>query len=663
MRVPPVFLLAALLLGATAVAQKPGSAPSKPSAPSMSRPSPSVSRPSPAARPSPAPSFSKPAPSVSKPAPSISRPAPSISRPAPAPRPAATPSVSRPAPVSRPSMPSASNPKPTTTTRPSYTPAPAAPRTNQAPATPRSTTTPSFGTTPRTQPAPSAPTTGGWNTDVDATPRTATPRTGPTFGSASRKPSANATTKPAAPSASAADAVGGSTRGVGSTYGKPGLTPRNELLEMPRSKPAGDARTKPGAVADRYAPKPGAVRATGDAKPVGPVEPIAKPVANDRASWSTKPGAADGVIAAKPRVVDRYDLDKPRLGGMPAGGKPLTGSDSTGAVARPRSGSGIVTTTTTESPRLVSRATGRVNTYSGGYHGNYQGGYNCDPYYYNPWYDRCWNYGLSLSWSFGCSSIGWGWSYPAYYSCWTPYWSWRSSCWYDGWWASWCSPTRAYWWWPTTVYQPVYYTTPATQVVYVEQPAAEPQYVEYVENAPAAVGGPVGAAPGAVARPQPTPDETAAKYVRLGDFYFREGRFAEAVDAYGRARKAMPMDASLCFVQADALFATGDYHQAAFLVGEALRLDPGMARVDTDKRLLYADVKVFEDQLATLRRYLTDKPYDAMAHLVLGYNLKLAMQPEAAAKAFERVLEIEPGNEVARAFLSALREPPRDAIR
>lgn len=660
MRVPTAVVLAALLSGVPALAQKPGSAPAKPSAPSMSRPSPSVSRPSPAPRPAPAPSVSKPAPSFSKPTP------------APAPRPVATPtpSVSRPAPVSRPTVPSVSSPKPSAPARPSYTPTPSTPRTNTfpsarptTPATSGSPTAPTFGSTPRSQPAPSAPTTTGgtWNTDLDATPRTATPRTGPTFGSASRKPVGAATPKPVVPSTS--DAVGGSTRGTGTTYGKPGLAPRNELLEMPRSKPVADPRTKPGIVADRYAPKPGAIRTTGDAKPVGPVEPIAKPVANDRASWNTKPGAATGVVAAKPRVVDRYDIDKPRLGGMPNAGKPRIGSDATGAVARPRTGSGIVTTSTTESPRLVSRATGRVNTYSGGYSGSYHGGYHCDPYYYNPWYDRCWNYGLSLSWSFGCSSIGWGWSYPAYYSCWTPYWSWRSSCWYDGWWASWCNPTRVYWWWPTTVYQPVYYTTPATQVVYVEQPAAEPQYVEYVEDAPAAVGGPVGAAPGAVARPQPTPSETAAKYVRLGDFYFREGRFAEAVDAYGRARKAMPEDPSLCFVQADALFATGDYHQAAFLVGEALRLDPGMARIDTDKRLLYADVKVFEDQLATLRRYLADKPYDAMAHLVLGYNLKLAMQPEAAAKAFERVLEIEPGNEVARAFLAALREPPRDAAR
>ncbi|MEY4673814.1 MAG: hypothetical protein RL148_1598, partial [Planctomycetota bacterium] len=604
MRVPTALVLAALLLGATAVAQKPGGSSSKPA---------------------PAP---RPAPSVSRPAPSVSRPAPSVSRPAPAPRPVSTPSVSRPAPVSRPSVPSVSSPKPSAPSRPSYTPAPqpsqptsrpvATPRTNTAPTVssrPSAPVTnnplpskPVFGGSPTNNQGavsrPTAPTSpSGWNTDVDATPRTGTPRTGPTFGSASRKPTGTgtATPKPVAPSVPGA--VGGSTRGVGSTFDKPGLQPRNELLEMPRSKPVFDAKPRAGssAVADRYAPKPGSVtprsakpgaaKPVANAKPIGTAEPIAKPVAGSRENWNTKPGTGELPAVAKPRAVERYDLDKPRLGGMPASGKPLVGSDTNGAVARPRTTGGIVTTASTESPRLVSRATGRVNTnyggsyYGGSYYGNH--GYRgyCDPYYYNPWYDRCWNYGLSFYWSAGCSTIGWGWSYPAYYSCWTPYWSWRSSCWYDGWWSSWCYPGRAYWWWPTTVYQPVYYTTPATQVIYVEQPAtqygaADYSTVEYVEptnNAPAAVGGPVGAAPGA-ARPQPTPSETAAKYVRLGDFYFREGRFAEAVDAYERARKAMPDDPSLCFVQADALFATGDYHQAAFLISEALRIDPGMAR-------------------------------------------------------------------------------------
>jgi hypothetical protein len=46
---------------------------------------------------------------------------------------------------------------------------------------------------------------------------------------------------------------------------------------------------------------------------------------------------------------------------------------------------------------------------------------------------------------------------------------------------------------------------------------------------------------------------------------------------------------------------------------------------------------------------------------VLGYNLKFSAQPEKAEKAFRRVLEIEPSNETAAIFLSAMDAPPKGA--
>lgn len=92
-----------------------------------------------------------------------------------------------------------------------------------------------------------------------------------------------------------------------------------------------------------------------------------------------------------------------------------------------------------------------------------------------------------------------------------------------------------------------------------------------------------------------------------------------------------------------------------------------MANVDTDKRLLYGDVTRFEAQMQTLQNYCNEKPYDAMAQLVLGYNLKLTLQPAAAERAFRRVLEIDPQSEAARLFLGALaatqQAPPQMPVR
>ena len=113
-----------------------------------------------------------------------------------------------------------------------------------------------------------------------------------------------------------------------------------------------------------------------------------------------------------------------------------------------------------------------------------------------------------------------------------------------------------------------------------------------------------------------------------------QGKLQRALDAgllphvkrIASIRTLLPADASLHFVMADAVFAVADYHFAAFLIGEGLRLEPGLARAETDKRLLYSKPETFEEQMAALRRYIDSKPYDAMAQLVLAYNLKRMMQ-------------------------------------
>jgi tetratricopeptide (TPR) repeat protein len=264
---------------------------------------------------------------------------------------------------------------------------------------------------------------------------------------------------------------------------------------------------------------------------------------------------------------------------------------------------------------------------------------------WNSWY---WNRS-SLWMSANIGSWWWSsWCSPSWY-----YYG-SSSYWYDGWCYNWCRPRHRIstcWWWPTTCYYPTYY--------YGYDPGYDyqPSYVTVVQNLPAAGSGEVAASAPAPVRAEMTPQELAQKYVGLGDFYFSESRFSEAADAYARARTYAPEDPSILFVLADATFATGDYHYAAYLIGEALRMDPGMARVEADKRLLYKDVKVFETQVKTLERYLVEKPYDAMARLVLGYNLKFSGRNAEAIKAFERTLEVDPESSAAKIFLTALTEP------
>ena len=111
----------------------------------------------------------------------------------------------------------------------------------------------------------------------------------------------------------------------------------------------------------------------------------------------------------------------------------------------------------------------------------------------------------------------------------------------------------------------------------------------------------------------------------------------------------------------DAAFAVGDYHFAAFLIAEALRLDPALASAEVDKRDFYGDARLFDEHMAALDKYLGDKPEDASAHLVRGYNLCFSERPAAAVAAFRRVLEIVPDQRAARIFLDVL-APEKDAL-
>lgn len=270
---------------------------------------------------------------------------------------------------------------------------------------------------------------------------------------------------------------------------------------------------------------------------------------------------------------------------------------------------------------------------------------------------------FSLSFGIGFSHFGSGfYCYPYYYGAYWPYryYGYCSSYGYYSYYRPWCYPYRyyGYSWWPRYCYLPSYHYYPSyypSTVVVVGDGYDTGGAGEYAgeEGGETVVVG---------SRPAESAAALAEKYVNLGDYYFREGRFQDAADAYARARTYAPNDPSIHFVLADALFAVGDYHFAAYLINEAVRLDPDIARADTDKRVFYSDVKVFEEQMQTLLEYLGEKPYDAMAHLVLGYNLKFSGKKDEARLAFQKVLEIEPGNRAAQAFLMAIDEPDKPVL-
>lgn len=583
---------------------------------SSSKPSPSSS--SPRSSPAPAPRASAPAPRAQAPAPRAQAPAPRVQAPAPSPRVTAPqPRVQPSTPRATPAQPRVSTPSPRPTPTRSYTPPPTTSRSSPA----QDSTTPS-SRTPRTYPQPGT--------------------TAPSQPTRGYTPSTRSTPKPSRDEPAA------------SRY-QP--RPTND-----RVQPTPERRE--GQVTERYSSRGG---------------DLSTPRNLDR---KPTPASPTRVADTAPRVTHRY---------VPRDATPAATSTRgtrqpvvTGAV-------GSKSTATRVQPPVVQHRTStplvlastRQSHTRGGVWSNAVGGHvsslRCgtstwngfwDPWRHHGHHHRSYWYGSSWQYGFtgGCGSIWW--SFPTW-----PWWYYRSLFWNTGyrscWWDNYTyhsSPYATFWWYPTTTYCPTYLYVPTSVVEpVVEEPA--PTAAAPAPAAPAAGSTELLVAGSLVgrARSDSLPagsSETlalAAKYIELGDFYFRADRFAAAAEAYGKARHYAPDDASVHFVLADAVFATGDYHYAAFLIGEALRLDPRLAAAEADKRTFYSSADVFESQLAALDHYLEERPYDAQAQLVRGYNLTFSGRRAAATLAFQRVLEIEAENRAAKTFLDALAATPAGA--
>lgn len=591
---------------------------------------------------------------------------------------AAEASAQRPNP--RPSQGSQS-PRPAPSPRPSVTPRPSAPRPSATPAprpAPAPVSRPQAPSHPRTEPRASTPRTTPVQTPViprQPDPIRTTPRTTPRAPTPidTARPGESRITRPSTPTLPAPTtrvrtdvrpptATDNVYRGrqPSTTITRPERrepTSREPNYRQPNYRepnyretvrtPAATTPRTPEAAAPVLRPRPATERTSRFAPTDGT---IAAPRPSVTPRTRTAPGTTNSAAARTPAATSTT----PRL--VPRSTAPSLGAPRSRATVNGATSAAVISGI--GSPRASSaRATvSGTRVYVGG-------SSDCHRSYWRTWWDPCHTNSWNWNWYGGCGSYGWN------VSLWHP-WFWFRSCWndwyLDSWWCHRSQPycvSTNYWWYPTSTYCPTYLYVPSS-VVYVERDDAP---------APAEGSTEVVVAGGAIARRaaepvgdvgargQP-PEALAKKYVELGDFYFEVGRYAEAADAYARAKTYAPNNASVHLAMADAAFATGDYHFAAYLIAEAVRLDPAIVSAEIDRRVYYGDPKAFETQMSELERYLEAKPYDAQAHLVHGYNLRFSGKPVAAIGAFRRVVEITPENRAAQAFLTALAPPASEAV-
>jgi tetratricopeptide (TPR) repeat protein len=159
----------------------------------------------------------------------------------------------------------------------------------------------------------------------------------------------------------------------------------------------------------------------------------------------------------------------------------------------------------------------------------------------------------------------------------------------------------------------------------------------YVDSANESVGeAVVSSQPAANEAPTSALSIPAQRYLELGDRAFREERYTDAVQFYAKAVEFAPDQGALYLVLADALFAAGDYHYAAYAVRRAIELEPALIDAQVDKRGFYPDPKRFDEHLAALERYLADHPGDRDARLVLALNYLFSSRAKDAVRILEQ---------------------------
>jgi len=160
--------------------------------------------------------------------------------------------------------------------------------------------------------------------------------------------------------------------------------------------------------------------------------------------------------------------------------------------------------------------------------------------------------------------------------------------------------------------------------------------------------------------PEPARVLSGAEYfLRLGDEAFKAERYDKAGEAYKQAVESDSESPVARFAHAESLIATGEYHHAAYVIREGLKLDPRWVEVDLDRKTLFSGEEEFTKVQGRLDGYLLNHPFDATAHFVKGYSMYFSGEPKKALEAFRDAVRIQKDDHEAARFIEVLTEDSR----
>jgi tetratricopeptide (TPR) repeat protein len=270
------------------------------------------------------------------------------------------------------------------------------------------------------------------------------------------------------------------------------------------------------------------------------------------------------------------------------------------------------------------------------------------------WYSSPGNWGRS--WWGGRPA--WTWGRP---------WYWQHAGWHHGFWNYWARPPALWFgaglaggWFLSpgdsfTYFNPYFVAPPAGLAVfdYSEPLPAVPADEEALALPPD---------PDAITDPAAPPaaptDGAAAEANRLLDRAreaFRAGQYAQAEAEVDTAIRLTPSDPTLHEFRALALFAQGNYRDAAAALYAVLTAGPGWDWATMSG--LYPDVATYTAQLRALERFVADNPAIGYGHFVLAYHYLVTGGRDAAVRELREAVRLQPDDKLSQALLTSLTSP------
>jgi tetratricopeptide (TPR) repeat protein len=218
-----------------------------------------------------------------------------------------------------------------------------------------------------------------------------------------------------------------------------------------------------------------------------------------------------------------------------------------------------------------------------------------------------------------------------------PAWWWGSNWWGAGYlpgYAAWQIP----WNWGYWSYYNPYYTAPLTfgsTTVNYSEPIV-------LATPPAGVD-------------QSTAQDQANGFFDAARDAFMHGDYQMALDQVDKAIALLPNDSVLHEFRGLALFAMGDYRQAAASLYAAMSVGPGWDW--TTMSGFYPDTDVYTQQLRALEQYVGTHPTEPDARFVLAYQYLTCGYVDQAIPQLQTVVQINPKDQLSAQLLASLTNP------